>query len=74
MVVACPPLGGSRMRKCGCRPRCGSRRGYAAGGGAAAADLVEFGACVAAALASRGPVGAVAGWVRRSWPGCLGVG
>ena len=27
MVVACPPLGGSGVRKCGCRPRSGSRRG-----------------------------------------------
>ena len=27
MVVACPPLGGQGVRKCGCRPRSGSRRG-----------------------------------------------
>ena len=27
MVVACPPLGGSGGRRCGCRPRSGSRRG-----------------------------------------------
>src|SRR5512142_816544 len=27
MVVACPPLGGPGVRRCGCRPRSGSRRG-----------------------------------------------
>ena len=27
MVVACPPLGGPGGRRCGCRPRSGSRRG-----------------------------------------------
>jgi len=27
MVVACPPLGGPGVRRCGCRPRNGSRRG-----------------------------------------------
>ena len=67
MVVACPPLGGPGGRRCGCRPRSGSRRGLrrrrwrggcgshvirrTCGGGAG-------GRAAQAALASRGPGGA----------------
>src|ERR1039458_9242796 len=68
MVVACPPVGGSGARRCGCRPRSGSRRGLSrrkwhggcgsrvirrtCGGGAG-------GQGGQAALASGGPGGAV---------------
>ena len=80
MVVACPPLGGPGVRKVRLQAAEWFAEGVdAAGGGAAAAGLIEFGVCVAAALAGgrrRPPwppqalAGRCAGWAGRSWSGC----
>ena len=67
MVVACPPLGGQGVRKCGCRPRSGSRRGLSRWrwrGGCGSRRIRRmwrrrWRAGGEAALASRGPGGAV---------------